>query len=401
MVSMYAMLFNDDKYEKEGSLTFNWNPIFWGMGPERFLYDRKSLQDSILVEMEREKWLGVCCEPNSIFIVCNQFPLIAMRYNDARDGTNIVDDVLRKYSAAWKAKGMIQENGLFVDWYAPNQDRVKEAPSIAFTAWAAAFMNSWNPSVAHSTFDSQAIGFLSRVEPGRVEVNSTSIAHAIRDLVKTEGADPDSFSTMSRARSIVEKNGSDQRRMPWTTPTFGYVIKWVSEVGNKATLEGLLTHADKFMNPTWRNGGLYYPRNDQETDKYGNRVAVEPFTGNAAIGYARLNVFDGQRKMWLEPWTAEQVSGSPFVDGVDLASGVDFLRGSWDKIHNSMVVTMRSWDSERKKIQPRFCNLEPGNYGVYLNGKLTESKRIETREDLVELQLEVDGVEIDVVLLRF
>jgi hypothetical protein len=72
---MYAMLFNDDAYEKEGSLAFNWNPIFWGMGPERFLYNRKSLQDSILAEMEREKWLGVCCEPNSIFVVCNQFPV--------------------------------------------------------------------------------------------------------------------------------------------------------------------------------------------------------------------------------------------------------------------------------------------------------------------------------------
>jgi hypothetical protein len=58
-----------------------------------------------------------------------------MRYNDVRDGTKIVDDVLKKYSAAWKAKGMIQENGLFVDWYSPNQDRVKEAPSIGFTAW--------------------------------------------------------------------------------------------------------------------------------------------------------------------------------------------------------------------------------------------------------------------------
>jgi hypothetical protein len=214
---------------------------------------------------------------------------------------------------------------------------------------AAAFMNSWNPSVAHSTFDSQAVGFLSEVEPGRVEVNSTPVAHAIRDLVKTDGADPDSISTISRAKAIVEANRGDQQRMPWTTPTFGYVVKWVSEVGNKATLEGLLSHADKFMNPTWRNGGLYYPRNDQETDKYGNRIAVEPFTGNAAIGYARLNVFDGQRKMWLEPWTAEQVSGAPYVDGVDLASDVDFLRGGWDKMRNSMVVTLRSWDSGRKK----------------------------------------------------
>jgi Linalool dehydratase/isomerase len=75
MVSLYGMLFNDDKYEKEGALSFDWNPVFWGMGPERFLYNRESLQDTILAEMEKEKWLGVCCEPNAIFVVCNQFPV--------------------------------------------------------------------------------------------------------------------------------------------------------------------------------------------------------------------------------------------------------------------------------------------------------------------------------------
>lgn len=74
MVSLYTMLFNDDKYNREGALTFNWSPIFWGMGPEKFSYSRESLQKAILAEMEREKWLGVCCEPNCIFIVCNQFP---------------------------------------------------------------------------------------------------------------------------------------------------------------------------------------------------------------------------------------------------------------------------------------------------------------------------------------
>ena len=58
-----------------------------------------------------------------------------MRYNDVRDGTNIVEEVLKKYTAAWKSKGMIQENGLFVNWYSPNQDKVQEAPGIGFTAW--------------------------------------------------------------------------------------------------------------------------------------------------------------------------------------------------------------------------------------------------------------------------
>ena len=75
MVSLHAMLFDDDKYNQPEALTFHWDPIFCGFGPEKFTYTRSSLQDAILAEMERHNWKGVCCEPNSIFIVCNQFPV--------------------------------------------------------------------------------------------------------------------------------------------------------------------------------------------------------------------------------------------------------------------------------------------------------------------------------------
>lgn len=75
MTSLYAMLFDDVEFEKPASLTFHWNPLFWGMGPERFEYDNRSLQRAIVDEMERNDWVGVCCEPNLVFVVCNQFPV--------------------------------------------------------------------------------------------------------------------------------------------------------------------------------------------------------------------------------------------------------------------------------------------------------------------------------------
>jgi hypothetical protein len=75
MVSLYTMLFADNKYDQRDSIVFNWDPMFWGLGPEKFTYTRSSLQAAILKEMERENWMGVCCEPNMIFIICNQFPV--------------------------------------------------------------------------------------------------------------------------------------------------------------------------------------------------------------------------------------------------------------------------------------------------------------------------------------
>jgi hypothetical protein len=80
MISLYAMLFDDDEFEQQNSIVFHWNPLFFGLGPETFSYDRKSLQETILRGMERNGWLGACYEPNAVFVVCDQFPV---RSNDA------------------------------------------------------------------------------------------------------------------------------------------------------------------------------------------------------------------------------------------------------------------------------------------------------------------------------
>lgn len=75
MVSLYAMLFDDDEFEKEGAIEFRWEPVFWGMGSEVFRYSTQTLQEAIVREMQRTGYLGVCCEPNMVFIICNQFPV--------------------------------------------------------------------------------------------------------------------------------------------------------------------------------------------------------------------------------------------------------------------------------------------------------------------------------------
>jgi hypothetical protein len=75
MVSLYAMLFDDAEFEAEGALEFRWDPLFFGMGSETFKYSAAALQDAILKQMERAGYLGVCCEPNMVFVVCNQFPV--------------------------------------------------------------------------------------------------------------------------------------------------------------------------------------------------------------------------------------------------------------------------------------------------------------------------------------
>lgn len=154
MTSLYAMLFDDDEFEKPGSPSFLWDPLFFGFGPEKYEYDNASLQEAILKDMEANGWMGVCCEPNLVFIVCNQFPvsppgspqcgihstntyfqLIAMRYNDVRHGTKTIDEVLPKYKSAWAKKSMVGPNGLFVDWWMVKQNNTIPGKSVGFSAW--------------------------------------------------------------------------------------------------------------------------------------------------------------------------------------------------------------------------------------------------------------------------
>ncbi|MFJ3802528.1 hypothetical protein ACIPSJ_40415 [Streptomyces sp. NPDC090088] len=56
-------------------------------------------------------WLGVACEPNCVFIVCNQFPLLGFRFEGLRPGTNRAREAADSYRAAW-ARAQ-------VPWFAP------------------------------------------------------------------------------------------------------------------------------------------------------------------------------------------------------------------------------------------------------------------------------------------
>jgi hypothetical protein len=59
-----------------------------------------------------------------------------MRYNDVRNGTSIVKDVLKKYQKAWDRKGMVSSDGLLVNWFMVEQDSTAPPNGVGFTAWS-------------------------------------------------------------------------------------------------------------------------------------------------------------------------------------------------------------------------------------------------------------------------
>lgn len=373
MASLHGMLFDSDRYEAPGALTFDWNPMFFGLGPERFPYSRATLQEAILDDMARTGWMGVCCEPNCVFVICNQFPLIAVRYADVRAGTDRVAAVLDKYQAAWAAKnggftrpGPAGGDEFVFFWRVRQDDIVPNAFGVAANAWASAFMNAWNSDFVHSIFPGLIRGYLTRHPDGRVSLNNPFVAKEIRGAGEQGGEDETGLTTTPEAlaeASAKVQEGIAEKKIP--TPMgvlglstdFGHLMQWTSEVAPAPSsagtdvVAGLLKHADTYLNPTWEKGGLFYPRRDGPVqDDQGNWVVMDPYTGNAAIAYGRLNVRDGQKKMWEQPWTRDgHHSTYPVIEGVDLSSGVDFLRGEWNEEVGALAVTMLTWDRSKAR----------------------------------------------------
>lgn len=262
-------------------------------------------------------------------------------------------------------------------------------------------MNGWNSEQVHAMFPSQALGTLTKREDGRVNVERPDVAAILREKALSGEGNPDEEST--RQEAIKEANSKPAGPgFPYGKPYFGHTAGWVSEVGPPEMLSGMLMHATMFLRPSWNKGGLYYPRCDDAADEEGNWRLMDPVTGNAAIGYSRLNVPDGQKLMWEHAWTPEKVRGAVAIENVSFSEGVDFLRCKWvtesENGFTGLVVTVRTWNGETATTRPKITALPSGRYDIFVDGNRVKTHIQEGAEDL-QLEIEVSSSETDLCIL--
>lgn len=118
-----------------------------------------------------------------------------------------------------------------------------------------------------------------------------------------------------------------------------------SEVGDTETLAGLLGYADRFMNATWEDGAYYYKRRDSNFDEQGNFIGMDPASGNAMYGYARLNVKDGLRKLYEGPFDDRHFAQPALVG---LPADLDIRRAIFDAERNALVLTLGALGQSRR-----------------------------------------------------
>ena len=263
---------------------------------------------------------------------------------------------------------------------------------------ASAFMHAWNPQFVRDSYEKQVTGFITKAN-GKPQIQHPAVGAEIRRLVAENGASADSEEIIAEARSNVGASIM-KPTSPYMQPFFGYVVMWLSELNKSDELSALLAYADQRFNPTWEKGGLYYPRHDQVLDDKGDWTHVDPFTGNAAIAYSRLNVEDGQKKMWEHPWTRAEVDQRSWVEGLELSQGLDCLRGQWDDTSSTLVVTLKTWDNEPRPVKFTVKNLSKGDWAVYEKGQLVTVHSLPAGGDIVVESLVQPQEEVDFVIMK-
>jgi hypothetical protein len=341
VLGMHSMLFDSDKYDEPGAISLRYEPILHGMGPEIYEYSTSSISDIIYWQMVESGFLGVVCEPNALFVVCNQFPILAWKFLDIRRGTSRADEVTRAYSDAWEKRGMLDPNGDYWRFWMVKQETPVQLLGGAASHWTAINLNAWNRELVHELYETQTPDYIRRT--------------------------PDGLLTVAEPTAMVEaRTARRENRVPaferdtsyrWTQSEFGYTAACMAEMGDQDNLRDMLAYADKYLQPTWRNGGLSYPRNDTSFDEQGNYVYMDALTGNGMLAYARLNVPDGLWKMYTHPWTSAHFA-QPHVS--NLTGRVDILRACYDESQRLLALTYRPVDSTPVDIRMTIANVKPG-----------------------------------------
>ena len=293
MVGLYDMFYRDGRFDAPGSLTFQFRPVFRGMGPEDFPYTHGKLAEVIFAEFERNDFIGCECEPNGIFVYCNQFPILGFMHYDHTHGTDLAARTVPQFKDRWQRRSTMFSKDPHADLpilfrkrqndfiYEESEDNNE---GITAVAWASV-MHTWAPDYVEMVYPRARDQILRRMEDGTLGVNLAGYFAKYKEYQRNPG-----------------HHATDP--MMVGVHIFGTLALAAAEVGDTETRDGLLAFADKYLSPTWKNGGFFYPRND-DLSSTGYATAL---IGNALIAGARLCPRDGFRAMYDKPWGEAELS---------------------------------------------------------------------------------------------
>jgi hypothetical protein len=353
VAALYGYLFNDDKYDAPNAFVFrNYQDPF---GKRTAEYGLKSLNDVIYWQYVQNGHIGVACFPNAVFLGCSQFPLWGMKWQDTRLGGSRADETIESHNNAWKRFGGFQpgQEMPFL-WFAKQKQLAREggknqfdeaAPIMTAMNWSQWIINGTMPEYAESVWPFVSAATLARDTDGALVVVSPAETGTPGERYK-------------RGRDILAgRPAAAPRKKPGRNDAYAGLWGWFAQNMSERQdprLTEILAYVDANMNPTWENGGLYYPVRDETwvDDKF---VGVTPTSGNVHFAYARLNVENGINKLVNSKWGAEHFA-EPNLSAV--SRDVDVVRGIFLPERQALVVTVRPYRGGKATVANfEFANL--------------------------------------------
>jgi hypothetical protein len=134
---------------------------------------------------------------------------------------------------------------------------------------------------------------------------------------------------------------------------FGTLALAAAELGDRSTLEPMLAYADTYMRPTLKNGGLYYPRNDD----LGSDGYTTALVGNALLAAARLCPTDGFWQLYNRPWSQADIS-RPVLCNVNYPD-VLVRRATYDNAGRTLNLVLAPGSKETGVKHLTIANIDP------------------------------------------
>lgn len=314
MVNTYAMLYDSDKYEQPASLKFVYDPVGRGLGKEEFDYDAVKLAKVLRDQFLDSGWSGIECEPNAVFPECNQHPILGFKLFDLRHGTAYFEEVSRNYRQAFDAQNFLDPvTGSFMAYKLVKQGKVIQAELPWSDGWSGVFMHGWAKQEVEGTYPALKKKYLAMQEDGSAVVAA-------------------------------------RKPTPFFSWNNGFFAVLAAEMGDVRTSTAMLAYADKHWNPTWVDGGLYYPRHGSDATPAEDSVAgerpgrfvsrrVNVLTGNALLALARMDAKDGFYTLFNQPWGADHFK-QPYLTGVDYPTAY-VTRAVFDGARQALIATIK------------------------------------------------------------
>ena len=308
MIGLYEMLYRDLKYDRPGSIVFEWSPS------ERYLYDYPKLNQVMFDQMVNLPAHCIECEPNACFPECNQHPILSFLLSDPIHQTQLYEKASPSFLDFFLEKKMIDpdthetamlylvKQAATLSTRNPRYHNVLDLvitpavflhlislDSASADGWTGAFMHAWQPELIERHYPYQKAHQLVKGPKDQVRVANTVWEPKLR---------------------------------------YGFFALLAAEVGDLETRDQILRAADAQYRPVWQDGAYYYPNNPS--------LGCTNLT-DKLLALARALPAKGLWTLHNRPFDGAHFE-EPTVTGVEF-SKVGLRRAIYDRGQKALIIT--------------------------------------------------------------